>query len=178
MRLFVAIQPDKGFLRALNALQESLRKAGVVGKYLEPSNLHLTLAFIGEWAENVTGLLPQVEKPFRLTLSHFGLFPKAGVLWVGVKPSKALNRIAENVRHNLLEAGIPFDSKAFAAHITLVRKPYIPHSVDLAEIKVPQATMTVKEICLYRSDHGERGMVYTVIGHSFSKAEGFIRCNP
>ena len=169
MRLFIAIQPAGGFLRALTALQEKLRKAGVAGKYLEPSNLHLTLAFIGEWAENVTELLPQVEKPFRLTLSHFGIFPKAGVLWVGVKPSKALNRIAENVRQNLSEARIPFDSKAFAAHITLVRKPNIPYSANLAQIKVPQATMTVKEICLYRSDHGERGTVYTVIGHSFSQ---------
>ena len=59
---------------------------------------------------------------------------------------------------------IPFDPKKFNPHITLARKPSIPSGVILTDIAVPSATMAVDEVCLYRSDHGTNGMVYTVIG--------------
>ena len=83
MRLFIALEPSPVFRNALALLQDRLRAAGVTGRYLEPSNLHLTLAFIGMWPEDVTGLLPPVEQPFSLTLSHLGYFPEADVLWAG-----------------------------------------------------------------------------------------------
>jgi len=40
----------------------------------------------------------------------------------------------------------------------------ISDNLNLSEIHVPQATMIVEDVCLYRSDHGEQGMEYTVIG--------------
>ena len=126
----------------------------------------MTLAFIGMWPEDITGLLPSVRDPFPVTLSHLGIFPKAKVLWVGVEPSEALNSLARLVRQALTEAEIPFDRQDFNPHITLVRKPTIPDNLNLSEIHVPQATMIVKDVCLYRSDHGEQGMEYTVIGRS------------
>ncbi len=166
MRIFIALQPTHAFRDALASLQDRLRAAGVTGRYLAPSNLHLTLAFIGMWPEDITGLLPIVREPFPVTLSHAGVFPKANVLWAGVEPSEALDRAARHVRQALSEAEIPFDKQDFNPHITLARKPSVPEHVTLSEIKVPQATMMVKEICLYRSDHGENGMEYTVIGRS------------
>ena len=80
MRLFTAIQPSPGFRAALEDLQQRLREAGVTGRYREPDGLHLTLAFIGEWPEDITELLPAVRKPFSVTLSHLGIFPEANVL--------------------------------------------------------------------------------------------------
>jgi 2'-5' RNA ligase len=108
--------------------------------------------------------LPSVQNPFPVTLSHLGIFPKAKVLWAGVEPSEALNSLARQVRQALTEAEIPFDRQDFNPHITLVRKPTISDNLNLSEIHVPQATMIVKDVCLYRSDHGEQGMEYTVIG--------------
>ncbi len=164
MRLFVGIRPSDEFRSALAALQDRLRAAGVTGRYLEPSNLHMTLAFIGEWPEEVTDVLPDADRPFSLNLSHVGYFPEAKVLWAGVEKSDALQRLAGRVRHSLAEAGIPFDPKRFNPHITLVRKPSVPAGVSLSEIEVPPAVMIVDEVCLYRSDRGKNGMVYTVIG--------------
>ena len=168
MRIFIALQPTPAFRDALASVQDRLRAAGVSGRYLPPANLHLTLAFIGMWPEDITGLLPPVQQPFPVTLSHLGIFPKANVLWAGVKPSEALDSAARHVRQALSEAGIPFDKQAFNPHITLMRKPSVPEHVILSEIKVPRATMIVQDICLYRSDHGENGMEYTVIGRSKS----------
>ena len=85
MRLFAAIQPSPGFRAALEDLQGRLREAGVTGKYREPDGLHMTLAFIGEWPENVTGILPAVQKPISITLSRLGIFPswrsRCGTAW-------------------------------------------------------------------------------------------------
>ena len=164
MRLFVALQPSAAFLEALAVLRERLSAKGVSGRWLEPANLHLTLAFIGEWPENVTPLLPAVQAPFRLTLSHAGVFLAAKVLWAGVQPSDELDRLAGEVRRSLAEAGVPFDRQMFNPHITLARKPFLPEGISLTEIWAPPAVMTVRELCLYRSDHLENGMAYTVIG--------------
>ena len=164
MRLFVGLRPSDDFRAALSALQGRLRAAGIVGRYLEASNLHMTLAFIGEWQEDVTPALPSVARPFTMTLSHCGLFPEAKVLWAGVEATEALNQLTERVRNNLAECGIPFDPKPFNPHITLIRKPAVPEDIVLSKIEVPPATMPVDEICLYRSVHGEHGMEYTVIG--------------
>lgn len=164
MRLFTALQPSPGFRAALEDLQARLQGAGVTGKYRDPDGLHLTLAFIGEWpedAEDVTDVLPPVPAPFSITLSHLGVFPDADVLWAGVDPCEAL---AANTRHCLADAGIPFDRKRFFPHITLARKPDIPHTVILSDIAVPRVSMIVDTVCLYRSDRGKNGMAYTVIG--------------
>lgn len=47
MRLFIGLQPSQQFREALSLVQDSLRANGVTGRYLDPSNLHMTLAFIG-----------------------------------------------------------------------------------------------------------------------------------
>ena len=164
MRLFIAIKPDRDFLAALTGLQDSLRAAGVGGKYLEPDNLYLTLAFVGQWEEDLTPLLPAVAKPFTLTLDKPGIFPAADVLWAGLRPSGELDALAARVRKNLTGKTVPFDPRPFYPHITLARKPSLPEGFDLKEVCVPKTVMEVKEVCLYKSERGENGMVYTVIG--------------
>ena len=171
MRLFVAVQLSPDVKRALTQLQNRLRDAGVSARYVDPDNLHLTLAFIGEWPEDITELLPVVRKPFSVTLSHLGIFPEANVLWAGVDPCEELDLLAKQVRHRLADAGIPFDRKSFNPHITLARKPFVPEKVVLSEIQVPRVSMIVDDVCLYRSDRGRDGMVYTVIGNSSENAD-------
>lgn len=166
MRIFSAVQPASALTNALADLQVRLRMAGITGRYLDPANLHLTLAFIGEWPEDVTSVLPPVKEPFPIKLSHIGLFPRAKVLWAGVEPSEALTDLAAQVRRNLRNAGIPFDPQDFNPHITLVRKPVLPDAGLLSEIRPLPAVMTVSEICLYQSERKADSMVYTVIGRT------------
>lgn len=173
MRLFVAVEPSPGFRAALSDVKEKLREAGVTGKYREDAGLHLTLAFIGEWpdAAGVLEVLPAVREPFSVTLSHPGIFPGANVLWAGIEPSEEMEQLAAQVGKNLDDAGIPYDRKAFKAHITLARKPVVPEGIVLPEIAVPRVSMIVDEVCLYRSDRGENGMEYTVIGRTGKKED-------
>ena len=172
MRLFVGLRPSDEFRAALSVLQSRLRAAGVTASYLDPANLHMTLAFIGEWPENVSGVLPEVTQPFSLTLSHVGLFPGAKVIWAGTEASEALNQLALQVRNSLTEAGIPYDPKPFVPHITLGRKPAVPAGFRLSEPVIPQAVMTVRDVFLYRSDRRETGMVYSVIGSGSGNRRG------
>jgi len=171
MRLFVGLRPSDDFRAALSVLQDRLRASGIKGRFLDPANLHMTLAFVGEWQEDITPVLPQVSRPFPVALSHLGIFPEAKVIWAGVEASEALDCLARRVRDNLSGHGIPFDPRAFNPHITLARKPLVPDGLAFSDIEVPPAVMRVSEVCLYRSDHGERGMEYTVIGSTQGTAD-------
>ena len=164
MRLFVGLEPTPDFRAALAELQIRLQDAGVEGRYLSPSNLHMTLAYIGEWPEDVTEVLPIITKPFSITLSHLGIFAGAKVLWAGIQPSPELNALAANVRERLDDADIPYDRQSFNPHITLIRKPILPREDILTDIQVATVSMIVKEVCLYQSVHEADGMKYTVIG--------------
>ena len=166
MRLFVGLEPTPDFRTALSGLQMQLRAAGVDGRYLAPSNLHMTLAFIGEWPEDVTGLLPVISKAFPITISHLGVFTGAKVLWAGVQPSQELYDLAMDVRKRLDDSGIPYDHQEFNPHITLIRKPNLPGADTLSSVQVTPATMMVRQVCLYQSVHEEDGMKYTVIGRA------------
>ena len=95
-----------------------------------------------------------------------GIFERAKVLWAGIEPSEALDRLAAQVRESLSAAGITYDPQDFKAHITLIRKPVLPDEDTLIHIKAPPASMVVREACLYKSEHLENGMQYTVIGRS------------
>ena len=170
MRLFVGVEPTPDFRAALSEVQTRLLAAGAEGRYLPPSNLHMTLAFIGEWPEDVTEVLPAVPKPFSVTLSGLGVFTGSKVLWAGVRPSPELNSLAAEVRKRLDAAEIPYDRQSFNPHITLIRKPVLPDGGILTSVQAPPVSMTVREVCLYQSVHEADGMKYTVIGRSGGNA--------
>ena len=170
MRLFVAILLSDEMKAALIEAQNAMYDRGLRGNYSQEENLHLTLAFIGDFpaAEPVLDALETVAfRPFSLSLEGIGHF--GDLWWAGLRDSAALNAVARRVRRALAENDIPFDRKRFSPHITLVRKPSVPAGLDLAKIPVPSASMAVEEVCLYRSDHEENGIVYTVIGSSGKK---------
>lgn len=162
MRLFIAIKFNDEIKNALLSMQEQLKSANIRGNYTKPENLHLTLAFIGEYSDPgyVTETLEQVRfKPFELKLDGIGSFGR--LWWAGLSASVELHNTAAQIRHFLADADIPFDKKKFSPHITLIREPNKP---AMPAIEVPDASMTVGEIALMRSERGRSGMIYTEIG--------------
>ena len=151
MRLFIAIKFNNEIKNALLSMQEQLRRANIRGNYTKPENLHLTLAFIGEYGDPdfVLETLEQVR----------GSFGK--LWWAGLAASVELHNTAAQVRHFLADADIPFDRKKFSPHITLIREPSKP---TMPTTEVLAASMTVKEISLMRSERGRNGMIYTETG--------------
>lgn len=81
MRLFLAINLNNEMRDALIDAQNDMYESGVRGNYSPEENLHLTLAFIGEYPdpENILSALADIElKPFTITLDRCGSF---GDLW-------------------------------------------------------------------------------------------------
>lgn len=150
MRLFIAIQLSEEMKKALVACMHDLKKQGVEGNYVPAKNLHMTLAFIGEYDDpaKIKNVLEKVPLPnFRLSLGEKGNF--GNLIWVGVKGNQKLKTYVKDLRGALKEAGIPFDNDKFVPHITLIRKAASrrPYEVHLNKVE-----MKVEKISLMRSE--------------------------
>ena len=155
MRLFVAILLSEEMKAALTDAQNAMFDRGVRGSFSPEENLHLTLAFIGDYsdAQPVLDALSTVRfTPLEIALD--------GLWWAGLRDSAPLTAVVRRVRRALAEGGIPFDRKRFSPHITLIRRA----SRDAAGIRVAPAGMRVRAISLMRSDRGRNGMIYTELG--------------
>lgn len=161
MRLFIAIQFNEELKKSLVACMHDLKKQGVEGNYVPAQNLHLTLAFIGEYDDTalVKRAISSVPVPqFRISLSEKGSF--GDLLWVGVKGNQKLKTYVKQLRAALKEAGIPFDDKEFVPHITLIRKTV---SKKPYQLHLNKAEMTVKKVSLMKPEMKNGKVIYREI---------------
>lgn len=165
MRLFVAIELNREMKRQLLNIQEQLRRLGVRGNYTPPENLHLTLAFIGDYPkpDPVLEVLESLcFEPFELHLRGLGSFGE--LWWAGLEESEELSSLVRQLRHKLAQSEIPFDKKKFLPHITLVRKPEYKQAPDFGALSLPQTAMRAERVSLMLSTRGKNGMIYTRLG--------------
>ena len=164
MRLFIAIPLSDRIRASLADYQEMLRSAGITGNWSPTENLHVTLAFVGEYGDPdvVIDAVSTVSfECFDLCVSGTGSF--SDTLWAGIEKNEALEKLVRRIRKSLVAAGIPFDRKKFRPHITLARRSSLP--ADLSSLPSPDlSVMTVDSFSLFRSDRGKRGMIYTELG--------------
>ena len=161
MRMLLAVDLSEEMKNALLTEQNALYDRGVRGRFTPPENLHLTLAFIGEYPDSETvleALSGLTFPPFSISLEGMGCF--GDLRWAGIRESAPLEALARKARRALAEQGIPFDRKRFSPHVTLIRKA----SGKMPGIPLRQASMTVDAVSLMRSDRGKRGMLYTRLG--------------
>ena len=161
MRLFIAIQLSDAMKDALTAAQDEMYAHGVRGNFTTRENMHLTLAFIGEYPdkEQVMDALSSVSfSSFSIALKGMGCF--RDLWWTGMEESAPLTAVVRRIRRALAENDIPFDKKRFSPHITLIRKA----TGTMPGIQIDTVSMPVKSILLMRSDRGKRGMIYTAVG--------------
>jgi len=126
-RCFVALRPDPAALAPLDALARRLQRACPGSRRVDPENFHLTLAFIGElavaWAPQICQYLAAIRPPqFVWTIDRVACFERARVAWAGGPEPAQLAALAHKVRAGLDGLGVPYDRKAFVAHVTLLRK--------------------------------------------------------
>lgn len=165
MRLFIAIQFNDELLDALSDLQDDLKVMGVRGNFSKRENLHITLAFIGEYGnpDAVLDAMEQVEfRPFEISLEGVGSFGE--IFWAGIAENKGLEAYVKRLRRELAAEGIPFDKKRFSPHITLIRKCMYKNGREIPVEKLPSVSMTATRVSLMRSERGKSGMIYTEIG--------------
>ncbi len=164
MRLFIAIQLTDEMKDSICDVQDQFRAQGVKGNYTSSENMHMTLAFIGEYndPDKVLEALESVGfEPFTITMNCVGNF--SDLWWTGIAESRELSNLARQVRHVLAEAGIPFDRKRFMPHMTILRKPVYTGTKDL-KTNISTTKMKVDHISLMLSTRGKNGMIYTELG--------------
>ena len=91
MRLFIAINLTQNMKQALLDAQDTMKKAKVHGRFTPEANMHLTLAFIGEYPDpdDVLDVLEDITfQPFTITLEGTGCF--GDLWWAGIKKSDAI----------------------------------------------------------------------------------------
>ncbi len=166
MRLFIAITFDEDMIDSLSAMQDELMTCGVEGRYTRPENMHMTLAFIGEYddPEGVVEIMRKVPlKSFTIKLN--GYRPFKDMFFANIEENDNLSNYVKRLRRELSENEIPFDRKKFTPHITLVRKATGRKNVAFDNEGQDEETMRVKGISLMKSERGKHGMIYTEIDY-------------
>jgi 2'-5' RNA ligase len=196
MRLFVAIDLDDGSRAALARMQQ--QAAATLGRdrslrWVDPSRMHLTLAFIGEISEGAGGekrgasaIDPLVERfsgtlngpPFPAGFRGFGVFPARGaprVLWLGVEEgSERLAELQREVATELRHLRIDLDSRPFHPHLTLARwrqsgarpRPSDAARALAADPDAVVARVAVDHVTLYQSRLSPAGSTYVALARA------------
>ena len=165
MRLFIAIRFDENMLDALTDYQESLKAREVEGNYTRRENLHITLAFIGDYGnpDDVLDVMEQVPfRPFDIAMDGVGSF--GDLLWARLADNPGLAAYVKRLRRALSAQNISYDKKRFSPHITLIRKASYRGGGAVPAEEPPKGSMTAYKVSLMRSDRGKQGMIYTEIG--------------
>mgnify|MGYP001007206932 CR=1 FL=1 len=162
-RLFAGIPIPKDIAAQIRMSLELKKWNLPKARWLEDSDLHITLCFLGETsAEDCDELRERLRKAslsesFHYSIDTFGTFPhwqSAKILWAGSSkppPTKLLN-LSQNIRKIVGDLGLFFDDKALLPHVTLARfqKPWKAASFD-RESSTSAHVVTVDRYCLYES---------------------------
>ena len=166
MRLFIAVNFDNETKRQIIAVQDIIKKETQNGKFTNPDNLHLTLVFLGETAEE---RLPEIKNaiiqvasdeetnpPVKLTFSKAGFFKRGGKeLWyLGLNNQKTdgetrLKTLQQRLARELLERNFVIDKRPFNAHITLGREI----NTGMWPFETGSIVIQIKRISLMQSHH-------------------------
>lgn len=169
-RLFVGIDPPEAIKDQLIDVM-----GGVAGaRWQSDEQLHLTLRFIGEvdrhQANDVAAALASLHYPrFELRLAGVGTFDRRGqvkALWAGVTPHEALGGLNKKVDQAVVRAGVPPEPRAYHPHITLARINRDTGPLDgfvAAHGGLSSAPFAVDDFCLYESQLGAGGSIYTIV---------------
>ncbi|MCM8795890.1 MAG: RNA 2',3'-cyclic phosphodiesterase [Candidatus Omnitrophica bacterium] len=182
MRTFIAIELPKEIKETLGLLQEELKKSGADVKWVSPSNIHLTLKFLGEIDAKKLNKLNEIlenvalkQSPFSLGIKGIGVFPNLNsprVIWVGVeKGDEETKRIAAILEEEIAKIGIPKERRPYSTHITLgrlrsgVNRMKLLEQLNYLKDKSEKINLefTVKKITLLKSTLTPQGPIYEIL---------------
>ncbi len=164
MFIAIEIKNNKALADLIASYRSSL--AGEKIRWVKPSGMHLTLAFLGDidkrQQEEAVKVLRETAcgfEPFSVEFTGAGLFRdlrRPRVLWLGIEAGDILCEMRSALCHRLIEAGLLDEEKPFSPHLTLGRMKRIENRERLSELlsepgghKLPP--QQVSEIILYES---------------------------
>ena len=170
MRAFIAIDLPDDIRNRLEDLQEDLP----LGRPVDPEQMHLTLAFLGEQPddviESVHHALEGIRVPaFDLQLQGLGTFGdrQPTVLWAGLRDPGPVKALHDRILPALHGAGLQLERRRFRPHVTIARfdRTAQPDHERLAKFLARNATFPsppfrVEEFALWRSTLLKAGAVH------------------
>jgi 2'-5' RNA ligase len=176
IRTFVCIEIPQSIKNRIGELQDELRKSGASVSWTRPSNIHLTLKFLGAVpASRIAKVSKAVERaavatsPFEIEVAGTGCFPSARnprVLWVGLtNVPDTMHQLYSNIESELEREGFEREKRKFSPHLTIgrIRVPGTGASVgeQLVARGFEPERFTANEVIVMRSDLKPTGSIYT-----------------
>jgi len=138
IRAFIAMEISEEVRAKLSGLQTDLQKLYAEARWVRCDDMHLTLVFLGEIAEDIVdviaGAMDEVAKnavPFSYEIAGLGFFgpPRAPrVIWAGAKGNiQPLLSAQSALVTSLKELGFTLEERPFAPHLTLARLKFPKH---------------------------------------------------
>lgn len=188
VRCFIAVDMPPRVCSALgevsSLLASQLTGGGV--RWVKPSNIHLTLRFLGDTdptvIENIISGLDRIASgcvPFKLSLRDLGCFPNSRrprVIWVGLGGNTdRLAALYQALEHELQPLGWEPERRTFRPHLTLGRvkdtRQVVAANLPWGETLMSD-DLDVTAISLIRSDLKPTGAVYTTLHESLLTGDG------
>lgn len=180
MRSFIAFKPPEGIARQIGRLQAHLRSEGVEARWVKPSNIHLTLKFLGETDTGRDGDIRRAmqtavagQAPLELALGGLGGFPNISrprVLWQAVAMDvDRLQAIQQRLETLMVPCGFPRERRPFRGHLTIGRirssKRWRPEMAAIVKAMpdLPLQPYVVDALIWYQSRLLPGGAEYTAL---------------
>jgi 2'-5' RNA ligase len=200
MRVFIALKIPSEIQNYLAKLQSRLETSDADVKWVKPSNIHLTLKFLGEITQDEAGKVASIIKEratnkvkFAASLNSLGAFPNMNhpkVIWTGIQNGDLqIREIARELEKKLGEAGFLKEEREFNSHLTIGRVRTQRNAAKLIkEIEITgkdffknNLNFEVNSITLYKSVLNTDGPIYEVLRNEEFKPylkdnDGIERC--
>src|SRR6266446_1706418 len=152
-RTFIALELDESLQHFLGNVIHRLAQQLPSVRWVNPSGIHLTLAFLGELsdeqlpaAKQAADAAAQQITPFEFRLKELGMFGsqrQPRVIWMGIEESSGnLFRLHGVLNRELELRGFEVDSRPFSPHLTLAR---IKQPLNADEQQTLQRLLASKE---------------------------------
>ena len=178
IRTFICIELPETVKAHLSEFQSNLKGTGADVSWVKPSNIHLTLKFLGDVpeqqlpviCETVTSAAHAIP-PMSMRVTEAGSFPTTRnprVLWVGIHPVPLqLQNLFELIESGLFKSGYAREDRPFSPHLTIgrVKSPRNLQALmrKMQELKFDGETVSVKTVTVMRSDLRPAGAQYSPI---------------
>jgi RNA 2',3'-cyclic 3'-phosphodiesterase len=177
-RTFIGVRVDAGgeLKVAISTLRAGLKNENI--KWVDISNMHVTLAFIGSTEEpmikRVVSMLNNDFESFGIInfrLSGFGVFRNFNdprIIWTAIEDHDRLTEAHEKVKNGLGALNIKLEDKQFKPHLTIARIKDLKDKENLQKLtqkyaNIPFQDVTISEIVYYESVLLPSGPLYKPI---------------
>ncbi len=176
MRLFIGIELDGEVKARAAAIADALRgKLGrrVAARWIAPENLHVTLWFIGEVAEDRAVAITEVVRApflvpgFAVEIRGLGAFPPHGaprVFWIGVaRGQDSMVALYDELARRLQPLGFEPERRAYSAHLTIARVQecrFRDVRNVLGDLEADAGGCRISHVTMFRSRLSPKGAAY------------------